>query len=320
MRYLITGATGLVGKEIVRLCHESGIAVNYLTTSRKKIVSKENYRGFYWNPDENEIDSDCFEGVTSIINLAGASISKRWTSDYKKIVLSSRINSLRTLHQAIDEGNYHNIESFISASAIGIYPNSLVKYYEEDEHQVDKSFLGEVVDQLELETDKFNTFNLSVAKVRIGLVLAKDGGALPQMAKPVKMFAGAAFGSGEQWQSWIHLTDLARIFAFIADNKLEGIYNGVAPNPVSQNKLIKEIAEVLKKPLFLPNIPKFFIKTILGEMSYLVLASQRVSSKKIEEDGFTFEHRNISGALRSIYGYAVAEHSSRSDFREEYIS
>lgn len=320
MRYLITGATGLVGKEIARLCLDNGIDVNYLTTSREKIVSEENYRGFFWNPDNDEIDINCFEGVSAIINLAGASISKRWSSEYKKIVLSSRVNSLRTLYKALEKGKYQKIESFVSASAIGIYPSSLEKYYDEDENQVDNSFLGEVVEQWEAETEKFNEFDLSVAKIRIGLVLASGGGALPLMAQPVKMFVGAAFGSGEQWQSWVHLTDLARIFVFAAENKLLGTYNGIAPNPVSQNKLIKEIAQVLRRPLFLPNIPKFFIKTILGEMSYLVLASQRVSSKKIEEDGFVFEHQNISGALESIYGKDISEKSGQSDFRQEYIS
>jgi len=320
MRYLITGATGLVGKEIVRLCHENDIAINYLTTSREKIVSENNYRGFFWNPDNYEIDANCFKGVSAIINLAGASISKRWTSDYKKIVRSSRINSLQTLYKALEKGNYPEIGAFVSASAIGIYPSSFEKYYDEDENQVDNSFLGEVVAQWETETEKFNDLKLAVAKVRIGLVLASDGGALPKMAQPVKMYAGAAFASGEQWQSWVHLTDLARIFLFTAENKLSGTYNGVAPNPVSQNKLIKEIAQVLKKPLFLPNIPEFFIKTVLGEMSYLVLASQRVSSKKIEEDGFIFEHQNVSGALQSIFHKDNLDKEGQSDFRQEYIS
>lgn len=320
MRYLITGATGLVGKEIVRLCHANGIAVNYLTTSREKIASDENYQGFFWNPDKDEIDTNCFEGISAIINLAGASISKRWTSEYKKIILSSRINSLRTLYKALGNGKYLEIESFVSASAIGIYPSSFEKYYSEDENQVDDSFLGEVVEQWEAEVLKFNNLDLSVTMIRVGLVLASDGGALPQMAQPVKMYTGAAFGSGEQWQSWVHLTDLARIFVFAAENKLSGTYNGVAPNPISQNKLIKEIALVLRRPLFLPNIPKIFIKTVLGEMSYLVLASQRVSSKKIEEDGFVFEHQNISGALQSIYGKDVSKKSGQSDFRQEYTS
>ncbi|MBM1106355.1 TIGR01777 family oxidoreductase [Aurantibacter crassamenti] len=304
MKYLITGATGLVGKEIVRLCHDSGIAVNYLTTSKSKIVSKKDYKGFYWNPDTGEIDSACFEGVSAIINLAGASISKKWTPSNKKQILNSRINSIGTLFNALNKGEFEEIDTFVSASAIGVYPNSLEKYYDEDTAEIDDSFLGEVVQQWEAEVDRLNTFNMSVAKVRIGLVLASEGGALPQMAKPVKMFVGAAFGSGEQWQSWIHITDLARIFMFAAKNKLSGVYNGVAPNPISQKKLIKEIAIVLKRPLLLPNIPKFFIKTILGEMSYLLLASQRVSAKKIKEEGFDFVHSNIALALQAIYSKA----------------
>ncbi|MRI02031.1 TIGR01777 family protein [Kriegella sp. EG-1] len=302
MRYLITGATGLVGKEIVRLCHANGIAVNYLTTSRNKIVSKENYHGFYWNPKTGELDNNCFKGVSVIINLAGATIAKRWSKSYKKKIIDSRINSISTLYNAINNLESHDIKSFISASAIGIYPSSLEKYYDEKEKNVDNSFLGEVVKLWENEVDSFKSLKITVTKIRIGLVLAADGGALPQMATPVKLYAGAAFGSGKQWQSWINITDLARIFLFTAKNNLNGNYNAVAPNPVSQNKLIKEIAKAVQRPLILPNIPASIIKLILGKMSYLVLSSQRVSSKKIEEDGFIFKHPNISSALQSIYG------------------
>jgi len=304
MKYLITGATGLVGKEIVRLCHTNNIAVNYLTTNRSKIVLKENYQGFFWDPSQGQIDAQCLDGVSAIINLAGASISKRWTNEHKKVVLSSRIDSLQTLFKALENKNSKTVKSFVSASAIGIYPTSLKNYYEEDELQVDQSFLGEVVARWETEIDKFNNLELSVAQIRVGLVLAKEGGVLPQMATPIKFFAGSVFGSGQQWQSWIHRTDLARMFLFLSENQATGTYNGVAPNPVSQKKLIKAIAKVLKRPLFLPNIPKFFIKVILGEMSYLLVASQRVSSKKIEEEGFTFEHPNITSALQAIYGAA----------------
>ena len=131
--------------------------------------------------------------------------------------------------------------------------------------------------------------------------MSKDGGALVEMAKPIKMYVGAAFGSGEQWQSWIHITDLARMFLFAVKHQLVGVYNGVGPNPVTNTKLIKEIAKVLQKPLLLPNIPKFPMKVILGEMSYILFASQRVSSKKIEDEGFVFQYQNICRALEGIY-------------------
>ena len=121
------------------------------------------------------------------------------------------------------------------------------------------------------------------------------------MAKPVKNYVGAAFGTGEQWQSWIHIEDLARLFLFAINKELKGIYNGVAPNPVTNSKLVKEIAEVLKKPFLLPNIPQFLMRLILGEMSYLLFVSQRVSSKKIEDEGFDFYYKNVCNALENLY-------------------
>lgn len=310
----------MIGSHIVDLCHSQSIAVNYLTTSKDKISSEPNYQGFYWNPNSGEIDITCFHGVDAIINLAGSSISKRWTSRHKKEILSSRINSVRTLYDALREVDTDRITSFVSASAIGIYPNSLTGYYTEEEKEVDKSFLGEVVASWEKEMDKLMTFDFPVAKIRIGLVMAPEGGALPEMAKPIKNYVGTGFGSGEQWQSWIHIGDLARIFLFAVENRLQGIYNGVGPNPVTNNKLVKEIAKVLDRPLLLPNIPKFVMKAILGEMSYILFASQRVSSKKIEEEGFVFHYKNICKALEGIYNKEDETRSTDRLFQKEFLS
>ncbi len=318
MKVLITGATGLVGQELVAQCLAKGYTVNFLTTSKKKLVSQPNYQGFYWNPKTGEIDEKCLMDVSVIINLAGASISKRWTSSYKKEVLESRIDTLNTLYQVLDKSKEHQVTSLISASAIGIYPNSVDHYYDEEETAVDASFLGEVVLAWEKKANEFKTLNLRVSKVRIGLVMSADGGALPEIAKPIKYYAGAAFGSGEQWQSWIHISDLARMFLFIAESNLKGVFNGVSPNPVTNNRLVKEIAKILEKPLFLPNIPKFVMQTILGEMSYILFASQRVSSKKIEEEGFVFEHPNICNALENIYDKSGMCSIPENNVRNEY--
>ncbi|AYN68785.1 TIGR01777 family protein [Euzebyella marina] len=320
MRILITGATGLVGREIVKQCHERNIAVNYLTTSKDKIVSKQEYQGFYWNPSTGQIDLNCFEGVHAIINLAGATISNRWTPKYKKIILSSRVHSLRTLYKGIKDSKSDTIEAFVTASAVGIYPDSLSNYYTEEDQLVDDSFLGEVASVWEKEADKFRFFRFPVSKVRIGLVLSAKGGALPQMTKPIKNYVGAAFGSGNQWQSWIHVSDLARIFLFVVENQLEGVFNGVAPNPVCNSKLVDKIAQVFKKPLLLPNIPRFVMNMVLGEMSYLLFASQRVSSKKIEEEGFQFHFSNICSALSDIYGHEIDGKTSKISYKNEYIS
>ncbi|WP_338039319.1 epimerase [Maribacter litopenaei] len=215
MKILITGATGLVGTELVSQCLTKGHEVNYLTTSKDKLESKTNYKGFYWNPKKGEIDIRCFEGVSTIVNLAGASISKRWTTSYKDQILQSRIDSLDTLYRSLNQLPSHSVTSIISASAIGIYPDSLSNYYEESEEQIDNSFLGKVVLAWEEKADEFKKLGLLVSKIRTGLVLSNRGGALPRMAQPVKYYAGAAFGSGQQWQSWIHLSDLARMFQFI---------------------------------------------------------------------------------------------------------
>ncbi len=320
MKVLITGATGLVGKAIVKALHEKGISVNYLTTKRQKIGSAKDFNGFYWNPSKGEIDVSSLEGVSAIINLAGASISKRWSSAYKKKVLSSRIDSLKTLHKALQQIDSTSIKSFVSASAIGIYPNSLINYYDENEAEVDDSFLGEVVEKWESEIDTFNTFNFSVSKVRIGIVLSVLGGALPKMARPIQNFVGAVFGTGNQWQSWIHIEDLAQIFVFVLENKLEGVFNAVAPNPVTNAKMTKELARILNKPLILPNVPEFAVRLILGEMSYLLFASQRVSCKHIEEKGFIFQHPNIGAAFENLFSPGKKDNESQmTSMNKEFV-
>lgn len=301
MTVLITGATGLIGQEIVKQCHAKGINVHYLTTSKSKLSTESNYKGFHWNPKNNEIDHACFEGVNAIINMVGASISKRWTDDYKKEILESRTKTAQLLQDTIKTHHY-KIDHVVSASAIGIYPSSLTNFDEETSTKVSNTFLGEVVEQWEAAIDGFKPLGCKVAKIRIGLVLAAAGGALPEIIKPMKFSAGAAFGSGKQWQSWIHVQDLAALFVFALQNSLEGIYNGVAPNAVTNLELTKVAASVLQKSLILPNIPKIIMKLVLGEMHILLFESQRVSSQKIESEGFHFKYANLRPALEDLLG------------------
>lgn len=299
MTILITGATGLIGKEIVKLYQRNHINIHYLTTSKSKLNTSEKYKGFYWNPKKGEIDHACFKGVSAIVNLVGASISKRWTSAYKKEVLESRTLTAKFLQDTIRKHNY-KIDHVVSASAIGIYPSSFNTIYSEDDNKVSTSFLGEVVDAWEKAVDQFTDLGVKVAKIRIGLVLSIKGGALPEIVKPIKLGVGAAFGDGKQWQSWIHIKDLASMFVFILQNQLEGVFNGTAPNPVTNKTFTKITAEVLSKPLMLPNIPKFVMKMALGEMHILLFESQKVSSQKIESEGFQFSFKKLKPALEDL--------------------
>ncbi|WP_299226044.1 TIGR01777 family oxidoreductase [uncultured Psychroserpens sp.] len=298
-RILITGATGLIGQEIVEHCHKKQWIVHYLTTSKTKLSSTENYKGFYWNPKQNEIDVKCFEGVDAIINLVGATISKRWTEAYKKEIINSRTQTAKLLRDTI-KANDLKIKQIVSASAIGIYEDSLTNYYFENATDLSNSFLGRVVQKWETAVDEFSSLGLIVTKIRIGLVLSEKGGALPEISKPIRFGVGAAFGSGKQWQSWIHLDDLAKLFIAAIEHHYEGIYNAVAPNPVTNKELTRAVAKVLNRPLLLPNIPRFMMKLILGEMHILLFESQRVSSKKVEDSGFHFNFHNLELALNNI--------------------
>ncbi len=299
MRVLIAGATGLVGSHITKLCHQKGIKVNYLTTSKDKIEDLPDYKGFYWNIENREIDENCFKNVDAIIHLAGADIAKRWTSSYKKEIIASRTQTADLLLETLKNSGF-KVPRFISASAIGVYPSSLEKLYFEDDKSVDDSFLGEVVVLWEASADKFKNMGMEVAKIRIGLVLAREGGAFPKLKDPVSFNVGTAFGSGKQWQSWIHIEDLSGIFLHVLENELSGVFNGVAPNPVTNKEMMKEIAAQLNKSIWLPNVPAIALKVALGEMATVLLSSQLVSSDKIEKAGFKFRYKNLIKALEDL--------------------
>ena len=296
---LITGATGMIGKELVALCHQQDIVVHYLTRSKKKIENKPNYKGFYWNLANQEIDSSCFEGVDTIINLVGASIAKKWTPSYKEEIISSRVDSASLIYNTL-KITKHSVLQIISASAIGFYPSSLTSFYKESYTTINSNFLGDVVEAWEDAITTFKDLNIIVSTLRIGLVLSSKGGVLEKIAKPIKFGAGAAFGHGEQWQSWIHVEDLSRQFLYVMQHRLDGVFNAVAPNPVTNKAFTNAVASVLKKPLLLPNIPKFSMKLLLGEMHQILFESQRVDSSKIENEGFKYNFPNLEPALQEL--------------------
>jgi uncharacterized protein (TIGR01777 family) len=299
MKILIAGATGLIGKELVRQCNDSGIKVHYLTTRKEKIKRDGNVQGFYWDPSNGEIDAKAFEGVTAIVNLAGASVSKRWTSAYKKQILESRILTAQVLRNSLQDRS-HQVSQYISSSGISVYPSSKHKLYSEDDTEVSDSFLGKVVTQWEAAADEFTKLGIKVAKVRTGIVLDSDEGALPKLVSPIKKGVGAPLGSGEQWQSWIHIEDIGSIYLFLLMHGLEGVFNGVAPSPVTNKKMTHIIASHLNKPLWVPKVPAWAMKLLLGEMSEIVLESQLVCAKKLETAGFDFHYVNLEKAIEDL--------------------
>lgn len=300
MTILITGATGLVGKALTNMCHTNGISVHYLTTSKNKIETRDNYKGFYWNSKDGILDEACLDGVTTIIHLAGATIAQRWTDENKKVILDSRVETAKMLYTALQTKKEASVKHFISASAIGGYPSSLDKVYDETYPAYASGFLGEVVEAWEEIALQFQKLDIATAIVRTGIILDEDDGALPKIMQPITYGAGAPLGSGKQWQSWIHKEDMAAIYYHVLENELTGIYNGVAPHPVTNEELTNQVAKVLDKPLLLPKVPKFALKLMLGDMATIVLESQKVSAAKIEDSGYTFTYRHIEAALQDL--------------------
>jgi uncharacterized protein (TIGR01777 family) len=207
------------------------------------------------------------------------------------------MNSTKLLYEKVKEHKV-NLKSFICASAIGIYGSHLSDIFDEDDKSAN-DFLAKVVVAWEESADLFKEIT-QVAKVRIGVVLAKEGGALKEIAKPIRMMVGAPLGSGSQWMSWIHLEDLSGIFKFVVDQNLSGIYNAVAPNPATNKELTKATAKALSKPLLLPNVPEFVMKLMLGEMSQIVLEGVKVSSEKMELAGYHFKFKNVDAAVKDL--------------------
>ena len=299
MKVLITGATGLIGSRIVKDCLERDIKVNFLTTRKNKIDGIPGCCGFYWDPQKNIIDLKCFDDIDSIINLSGASIFRIWTKKNKELILNSRVQSLNFLRDTIKENNI-KINSIISASGIGAYPSSNEKEFDENEKDRSDYFLSDVIKEWEKATMSFKNIAKNVSIVRIGLVLSKDGGVLKQTMQPMSLGFGVYFGKGNQWQSWIHIKDISRLFLYINEKDLSGIYNGVAPTPLSNFDFTKMVSKIRRGVLFLIPVPRLFFRLIFGEMHIILFKSQKVSSEKIQSKGFTFIYENLENTLKNI--------------------
>lgn len=296
---LITGGTGLIGRRLTQLLVQKNYQVFHLVRSRRKRIP--NVTRFNWNIEKGYIDPEAFLNVDYVVHLAGESIAdKRWTEERKSTIIESRIKSTQLLYKYISELE-NKPKAIICASAIGFYGASNRHEICDENTTPGKDYLAETCVLWEKETSKFNELNLRTVQIRIGIALSRRGGALQAMMKPIQMWFGSPLGSGKQLMPWIHIDDLSQIMIFAMEHEIvSGVYNGVSPNPISNTELTKEVARILKKPLFLPNVPEFVIKLILGEMATLVLDGNHVSANKILNAGFTFRFPEIKQALENV--------------------
>lgn len=294
---MITGASGLIGKRLTELLLQKGHQVSHL--GRKK--SNGSVPSYVWDVKRGTIDINALKGIDTIIHLAGAGIAdKPWTKERKREILESRTQSTQLLHKTLQQ-NPNSVKAFISASAIGYYgfEASDNTFTENSEAGID--FLASVTRQWEEEVEKLKTLSLRVAKIRIGIVLSTEGGALKPMLLPIKYFVGSPLGSGKQWMSWIHMDDLCAMFIHIAENeKLDGVYNATSPTAATNAEFTKAVAAVLKRPIWLPKVPEFVLTILLGEMASLITQGSKVASKKIQESGFVFQYPTLEGALENL--------------------
>jgi uncharacterized protein len=295
---LITGGTGLIGSKLSSLLISKGYQVRHLS---RNPVSNELIKAYYWDLNKNTIDQQAFEGVDAIIHLAGAGIAdEKWTSKRKKEIVNSRVASTQLLFDYVSKIQ-KPIQTFIAASATGIYPNSPTKLFNEKAHAA-TGFLGDCCKLWEDKINLFESIGIRTVKLRTGIVLAKTGGALPKMASPIKFGVGSAIGNGQQWMSWIDEDDLVNMYLYALENKsLNGAYNAVSPEPCSNEAFTKTLAKTLHRCILLPKVPAFFIKILLGEMSIIVLGSTKVSAEKILAAGFEFKFENLAKSLYKIY-------------------
>lgn len=297
MKVLITGGSGLLGSRITEKLHAENHEVVFL--SRNPGKNPNGVPEFHWNIEKGELAAEALFGVDAVIHLAGAPINKRWTTQYKNTILRSRVDSTRLLFQNI-QGKKNQVKCFISASAVGYYPNDFKHTYHEDDAP-GSDFLSTVCKHWENEARLFDTINIRNAQVRIGIVLSNQGGALPQIIAPIKWGVGAPIGSGRQWMSWIHIEDLAGIFLHLLKNEnLSGPYNAAAPESIINQNFTQLAASILKRPVLPVNVPRFTLKLALGEMSSTVLSSNKVSPEKIIESGYQFQYPKVKDALRDL--------------------
>ncbi len=300
---LVTGGTGLVGSLLTSEMSKQGHDVIILSRSDRQ-SSKERVRYSKWNPDAWEIDTSVLQTADYIVNLAGAGVAdERWTEERKKEILLSRVNAAKTIIEGLRKVP-HKVKALVNSSAIGWYGPDLSygmnAYFTEEASPAD-DYLGRTCKAWEDAIEPVKSLGIRVIKLRTGIVLSVRGGALKEYLSPMKYGVAPVMGSGKQTVSWIHELDLVRMIQFaLFEEKMNGVYNAVAPKPVTNKELIHTIRHLYPGSAIAVNVPAFVLHIMLGEMKVEVLKSTTVSAKKISESGFQFLYPTIEPAIAHL--------------------
>lgn len=288
---LIAGGSGLIGKQLTKLFKERGYRVYKLSRFPKK------QGHVYWNPKARKIDDKYLDRVHVLINLAGANIGDRnWTEKRKKELIDSRVESTKFLSEIA--AKMPLLKYYVGASGVNCYDLTERKVFREED-AYGKDFLSNLVKEWENASDLFDGI-CPYFKLRIAMVLSNQGGSMDAMKKPISLGLGSPLGSGNQYHPWIHIDDLCRLILFGIEQNLQGTYNAVA-NCDTNRAMMRGIAKYMHRPFFLPAIPSFVLKFLLGERSTLVLSDLRVSNSKIKKAGFVFKYDQMNKALRALF-------------------
>jgi len=296
---LITGGTGLIGKHLSRKLKEKGY--NVLLLSRNS--SRGNSNSVYsWNPGKNEVENEAIQRADYIIHLAGAGMGdRRWTKKRKQLIIDSRVKTCELLFDKVQESGI-KLKAFISASGTGFYGAETSERIFSETDPPSPDFTGEVCRRWEQSADRFQESNIRTVKIRTGIVLTRNGGALGRMLPAVRLGIGSALGSGRQYIPWIHIDDLCNIYIrAIGDKTMTGAWNAVAPEHIINREFMSKLAKVLQKPFFFPAVPSFILKLLFGRMSEIILKGSRVSADKIISAGYKFEFPDLENALQNLF-------------------
>jgi uncharacterized protein len=307
---LITGGTGLIGSALTNELLNRNYDVIILTRSPEKYSNTSRLSYAKWDTGKQIIDKDAVTKADHIIHLAGEGVGdKRWTLKRKRQITESRTNSSALLLKALQE-NVNNVKSVVSASGIGFYGPSLTlpngkgteKNPFDENDPAAEDFLGKTCAEWEASIDPVLSMGKRLVKFRTGIVLSKEGGALKEFKKPLKFGIATVLGNGKQVVSWIHIDDLVRLYIYAIEmERLSGVYNAVAPHPVTNKKMVIQLAKTMRGKFYVPIfVPSFILKTVFGELSIEVLKSAAVSCKKIKGEGYHFLYPSLTAALHHV--------------------